>query len=125
MIIIIIYIFFFFGGGNFYPSNTLGRTLTRIFHGLLCTFIDHRNDVKIFKTQVEPLIASEWFHCKVFVEHFDVISMVDKSKDHGNMDSFFLASVSVEVSWKIARIRKRKTNCSTITSFPWSDYYRP
>ena len=38
---VMITIYFFFGGeaghfwgGSFYPSNTLGRTLTRIFHGL-------------------------------------------------------------------------------------------
>ena len=56
---------------------------------MVCTYIDHRNDIKIFKTQVEPVIASDCFHCKVIIEHFDVVSMVDKSKDHGNMDSFW------------------------------------
>ena len=41
--------------------------LTTIFHGLYsCTLIEHRNDVKMFKTQVEPRAADEWFHCKVF-----------------------------------------------------------
>ena len=46
------------------------------------TLIDHRNDVKMFKTQVEP----PWIHGttsrrRVFsqqsFEHYDVISMVD------------------------------------------------
>ena len=31
-----------------------------------------------------------------------------------------LTSTSVEVSWKIGRARKRKTNCATIQSFPGS-----
>ena len=39
---------------------------TTIFHGLYsCTLIDHRNDVQMFKTQVEPRAADEWFHCNV------------------------------------------------------------
>ena len=32
---------------------------------MVYTLIDHRNDVKMFKTQVEPRAAGEWFHCKV------------------------------------------------------------
>ena len=28
---------------------------------MLCTLIDHRNDVKIFKIQVEQLVAGECF----------------------------------------------------------------
>ena len=66
---------------------------------------------------MEPLIASEWFHCKVFIEHFDIVSMVDKSKDHENMDSLkrpFLLEF-------LGKSRKRKTSCATITSFLWSD----
>ena len=31
-----------------------------------------------------------------------------------------LTSTCVEVSWKIGCARKRKTNCATIKSFPWS-----
>ena len=39
---------------------------TTIFHGLYsCTLIDHRNDVQMFKTQVEPRAADEWFHSNV------------------------------------------------------------
>ena len=32
---------------------------------MVYTLIDHRNDVKMFKTQVEPRAAGEWFHSKV------------------------------------------------------------
>ena len=28
------------------------------------TLISHGNDVKMFKTQMEPQAAGEWFHCK-------------------------------------------------------------
>ena len=34
-----------------------------IFHGLHIQ-IEHINDVKMFKTQVEPRAATEWFYCK-------------------------------------------------------------
>ena len=30
------------------------------------SLIHHNSDVKIFKTQVEPQAAVEWFHCKVW-----------------------------------------------------------
>ena len=60
-------------------------------------------------------------------EHFDVISMVDRSTDHGKLLSIFftiivtvLASTSVEIPRKMVRGRKRTTNWATITSFPWS-----
>ena len=32
---------------------------------LVCTLIDHTNDLKTFKTKVEPRAAGEWFPCKV------------------------------------------------------------
>ena len=31
----------------------------------VCTLIDHKNDVKMFKTRVEPQAVDKWFHCKV------------------------------------------------------------
>ena len=37
---------------------------TTIFHGPNSDFKDHRND-DMFKTQVEPRAADEWFRCKV------------------------------------------------------------
>ena len=79
------------------------------------TLISLRNDVMMFKSM------------KMF-EYFVVISMVDKSTNHGKLLStcFFtitltvLTSISVDVSLKFARRIKRKTNYVTITSFPWS-----
>ena len=51
---------------------------------MVCTFIDHRNDVKMFKAQVEPRAAGKrYLHCKVLNTDFDVIAMADKSTDHG------------------------------------------
>ena len=44
---------------------------------MVFTFIDQKNDVKMFKPQVETLTAGERFQCKSF-EHFEVISVVDK-----------------------------------------------
>ena len=32
---------------------------------MVCTLIDRRNDVKMFKTQEEPRTAGELFHCKL------------------------------------------------------------
>ena len=32
---------------------------------MVCTLIDHRNDVKMFKTHVEPGAEGKWFHGKV------------------------------------------------------------
>lgn len=56
---------------------------TTILYGLY--FIDHRNDVKIFKTLqcYTPrlrFVCGSWLHLNF--EHTDAISMVDKSKDH-------------------------------------------
>jgi len=75
---------------------------------------------------MKPLSWGSWFHLSF--EHFDVISMVDKSTDHGKLLSIvfynnidiFLSSVSVDFSRKIACGKERKTICATITSFPWS-----
>ena len=32
---------------------------------MVCTLMDHRTDVEMFKTQVEPWATGEWFHRKV------------------------------------------------------------
>ena len=45
---------------------------------MVCTLISHRNDIKMFKIQVEPQAAGKWFHCMV-------ISMFKKSTDHGKL----------------------------------------
>ena len=34
---------------------------------MVYTLIDHKNDVKMFKTQVKPRGAGEWFHCQVLI----------------------------------------------------------
>ena len=46
---------------------------------MVCTLIDNRNDVKMFKTL--QWNRSSWFHLSF--EYCDVISMVDKITDHG------------------------------------------
>ena len=45
---------------------------------MVCKLIYHGNDVAMFKTQVEPRAAV----LLQSFEHFDVISIVDKSTDH-------------------------------------------
>ena len=32
---------------------------------MVYTLLHHRNKIKMFKTQVEPRAAGEWFHCTV------------------------------------------------------------
>ena len=71
----------------------------------------------MFKTQVELRTGGRVISLQSF-DHFDVLSIV--------ADLFFLTitlkvstSISVEVSQKIKRTKKRKTNCATITSLPW------
>ena len=49
-----------------------------------CILIDHRNVIKMFKTQAEPRAAGEWFHCKVW-----------------NILTSFLRSITEEIFWKI------------------------
>ena len=49
-------------------QKTSGQTFS-----MVCTFIENGNDVKMFKT----------FHLSF--ELFDVISMVEKSTDHGKL----------------------------------------
>ena len=90
---------------------------------MVCTLIDHRSDVNMFKTQVEPRTTGKWFHCKVF-EHFEVMSMVDIRVKPWKMvvDLFFTitfkvtTSISIEVSQKIVHMIKRKQ----IKPFSWS-----
>ena len=37
---------------------------------------NHRNDVRMFKTQMEVQVAGEWFFLQSF-EHYDVISTIN------------------------------------------------
>ena len=55
---------------------------------MVCSVIDHRNDVKMFKTQVEPRAVGAEASLQNF-EHFDFISMVDKRTYHGKLLSIF------------------------------------
>ena len=49
---------------------------------LVYTLIDHKMTSKMFKTQVEPRAAGEWFHCQVLD-----IFIVYKSIDHRKLPS--------------------------------------
>ena len=59
------------------------------------TLIDHRNDVKMFKLKcnhhgsMELQAARESVVSLQSFQHYDVISLVDKSIDHGKLLSFF------------------------------------
>ena len=93
---------FFLGGGALVSCSTstpINHIVFLFFGGEVrnpCTlplnpplglyFIDHRNDVKMFKTLQcyttrLRFVCSSWFHLNF--EHIDAISMVDKSTDHG------------------------------------------
>ena len=83
---------------------------------MVCTLMDHRNDVKMFKTQ------GEWFHCKVFDPYgrqeyrpWKLFSI--------SFSTIILGVFDIHFRWTFAENReqeKRKWNCATITSFPWS-----
>ena len=45
---------------------------------MVCALFEHRND-----HAVKPFACGLWFHLNF--EHFDVISMADKSRDHGEL----------------------------------------
>ena len=77
---------------------------TTIFHDR--TPIDHRNNIRFFKTQVEPLAAGEFFTAK-FYENFDV-SLLSRI-DHGKLSSiclfvclFVFFSITLTVSTSIS-----------------------
>ena len=57
---------------------------------MVCPLMDHRNEIKMFKSQVKPRATGECFHCRVLNINLDVISMVYKSADHGKFLSIFL-----------------------------------
>ena len=69
---------------------------------IVSNFISHRNDIKMFKTQVETWAACEWFNCKVFLTfHLFVRTLIFPLK-------FFFENCAA---------LRRKTNCATIRSF--------
>ena len=78
---------FFFGAGALVSCSTSTPINHIVFFFLQNTscIIDHRNDIKMFKTlQRYPtrlrFVCGSWLHLNS--EHIDAISMVDKSKDH-------------------------------------------
>ena len=84
----------------------------------------------MFTPQVEPLGAGKWFHCKVLnILTSFLHCMVDQRIDHAKLLSIFVFAItlivfnviSVVVFYKIACLKKRKTNCATTMAFnPWS-----
>ena len=54
------------------PCGFVGYLTIRQQFFMVCTLIDHRNNVKMFKTQVELRTAGQGFHCKVLniLRHF-------------------------------------------------------
>ena len=65
-------------------NDIVKNKTTTILYGLY--FIDHKNDVKMFKTLQcyttrLRFVCGLWLHLNF--EHIDAISMVDKSTDHG------------------------------------------
>ena len=80
-----------------------GLYLTNGHHNFSWSALLSSIDVIMLKTQMELRAAGGWFHCKDFF--FTVTLAV-------------LTSISVKVTRRIARVRKRKTNGATITSFP-------
>ena len=47
------------------PCGFVGYLTNRQQFFMVCTLIDHKNNVKMFKTQVELRTAGQGFHCKV------------------------------------------------------------
>ena len=89
---------------------------------MVCTLIDHRSDVNMFKTQVEPRTTGEWFHCKVLNIFMSCLRSIRVKPWKIVVDLSFtitltvMTSISIEVSQKIVHMIKRKQ----IKSFSWS-----
>ena len=86
---------------------------------MVCTLIDHGNDVNVFKTL-------QWKHEPQSSGHFSSFLWSIGVQPMKNCCRFVfymitltgLMSIFEEVSRKIARARRRKPNWVTITSFP-------
>lgn len=101
-------------------QNTIASTCSMYLtnqqqFSMLCTIINHRNDIIIFKTQVKPFWhhwLSLWSIRVQTIEHFCWFVF------YNNIRS--LTSISVENFWQVVwRMRKRKANCA-IMLFWWS-----
>ena len=89
---------------------------------MFCILLDRRNDVKMFKNQVEPRSAGEWFHYKVFnIMTSFLWSLRVHTVENCCRFVFYndIDSLDVYFCWRFSA-RKRKTNCATIASFPSS-----
>ena len=84
---------------------------------MVCTLINHRNDVNMFKPQVEPWAMGEWFYCKVvnilsswqpFYWSMRVQTMENCCCLVFTITLTILMSISIEISWKTVNARKRK-----------------
>ena len=83
---------------------------------MVFTLIDHRSDVNMFKTQVEPRTTGEWFHCKVLNILMSCLWSIRVQPWKIVVDLFFtititfkvMTSISIEVSQKIVSMIKRK-----------------
>ena len=82
---------------------------------LVYTLIDHRNDIKMFQTQVKPRATGKWFHRKVFNILTSFLWTIRVYTDLGKLLLIFftipfrvLIPISVEMSWKILCWRKEK-----------------
>ena len=82
---------------------------------MVCFLVDHRNDVKLFKTKVEPRVAGEWFHCNVWSVLTSFLWSI-KSTDHRKLLSICFY-MNIKSFWrpfpltfleKIAWARKKK-----------------
>ena len=84
---------------------------------IVYTLIDHKMTSKMFKTQVEPRAAGEWFHCQTFNSlwrHF----MVYKSIDHRNLpSSWFFDNNKEKVRAELAIFFVEKARALHLTSF--------
>ena len=92
----------------------------QFFYGLTLKVIDDENDIKVFKTLMEPpavtrrFTARFWtFWCHFYEKLFLFCLGLFFLQDHWQ----FLTSIFLEVSRKVAPARKRKTNRATIAPF--------
>ena len=81
---------------------------------MVCTLIDHRSDVNIFKTQVEPRTTGKLFHCKVLNILMSCLWSIRVKPWKIVVDLFFtitftvMTSISIEVCQKIVHMIKRR-----------------
>ena len=65
----------------------------------------------MFKTEVKPQGAAEWFHCKAF-NIFDAISLINKMKDNGNLQSICFFTIK---NFRVFIRHRRSANSPSTT----------